>query len=591
MVRISTFYDTKLKEKVFLVKPAEGYAKTTDTLISFSGSEPILGDYYHYVATFIVNVLRDVDDSFITIYNGDTSLLTVPYTASTDPTSIEVQLSYDEAYNIYAVYEGNKKCLGSTSQPIELFEENPNIIEAVLEFPDGSLQYKYTDGSVDIPIELKYYQEGELVDDDFDAVDVTVYVGKEALDDPVSVVPNGGASIIELTDMEKGAHDIRCVFGGGEIISSASVEQTISHGVKWDISIRDTSLFGVPQVFNIHLSDYIGSTNLDAYFDEGYEGDLWVSPAPQGETREGELDIFLDENYSAIHNFTWQGTGELETSVRFNLDLAGHEHIDVPINLISVSEFGMIVPQSPNFYGDIIDIMGRVSLSNGGSIPDGLEVIGEGYHHETNVRVSDDDYHTIYAWRNYDISGAVDNYLTFSCGGKTATVNVPVYWQYWVLGRPDLPNSRHNSLNYCTLTDLSAGHQIKNSSVYNHGTIEFNILTGPYTSIAYDNERMMMGADNVITTMDFTIVSQTNKAYNTVMDYYMGSVKNGAKIRIQYDRKLEKYTLFINGNEVWNKSNSVGNKFYMHVGKSGHLGEVIIKDVQMRKHLVMEGGD
>ena len=578
-----------------MVKPAEGYAKTTDTLLKQYGSiEPIIGDFYHYTATLHVDVLRDVDDSFITIYNGDMSLLTVPCSASTEVTVIEIELSYDELYNIYAVYEGNKKCLGSTSQPIEIFEENPNIMEAVLEFSDGNLQYRYTDGSIDIPIALEYYQEGVVIDDDFDAVDVDVYVDGEKLDDPVSVVCLGGASTIGLTNMEKVAHDINCVFGGGEIISSASVEETISHGIKWDISVNDNGLYNVPLSFNIHISDYIGSSNLDAYFDEGDEGEIWVSPAPQSESRSGSNIILLDSNYNAVHEFTWAGTGTLETNVRFNIDNSGYDYIDVPIRLVGVNEFYVSVPKSPLFYGSVVDILGKVSLSDGGSFPDGLTVTClNDSHVEPAIEYEEGDVHTIYAYRDYLVNTPVGQDLFFECGGVSNTVHIPVYWQYWVLGRPDYPNSRNISSNYCALIDLSAGHQLKNSSVYNNGTLYFNLLlSNGMNSKTFDEYVMSTYGpeSNVITTMDFILVSQTNKAYNTIMDYALGSVKNGSKVRIRYDRKLQKYTLAINGNDVWSKSNSNGNQFYIHIGKNGHLNEMIFKDVQISK-IIQLGGE
>ena len=68
MVYVTTEWDYDLKAEVFVVRGDKGYAHTTDTLLSEVGTRNSSIIEY-FTATFEVNVLRDIRDSKVVIYD------------------------------------------------------------------------------------------------------------------------------------------------------------------------------------------------------------------------------------------------------------------------------------------------------------------------------------------------------------------------------------------------------------------------------------------------------------------------------------------------------------------------------------------
>ena len=140
MARVSVFYDKELKERFFMVRGDEGYARSTTT-------ELFLGERDEHLLNFdldiTVNVLRDNGEGQIVIYDNDVAVYVIDDWSSTDNNrTITLDgLTYDVTHNFYARYMGNSKCLASKSKTIGLFVENTHTAESILTITDNTVQF------------------------------------------------------------------------------------------------------------------------------------------------------------------------------------------------------------------------------------------------------------------------------------------------------------------------------------------------------------------------------------------------------------------------------------------------------------------
>lgn len=141
MVRLTTYYDREINEKVFMVRGDEGYTRTTDTTCSlvtdWSNREASIDGVRIGVK---YDVLRDMGASKVIIYNNDTVLGIYDWDDEDTETTIGTSssggftLAYGVEHNIWAKYKGNDKCLGSKSKIIPFTYNIPASYKTIISF-------------------------------------------------------------------------------------------------------------------------------------------------------------------------------------------------------------------------------------------------------------------------------------------------------------------------------------------------------------------------------------------------------------------------------------------------------------------------
>lgn len=180
MSKVTTTYDNTLKEKIFLIKGEEGYARSTDCVLTelYTHNGERQPDWNtsldNMKLEFRINVLRDVGASQVVLYDNDTTIGV--YDFDTNAHSIDlkyeggdednrIELSYDVEHHLYAKYMGNKQCLKSQSQSYHLFEPMPDAFKCELSFidADGFVMNGGTNSDYDMldTIEFKVKLEAE----------------------------------------------------------------------------------------------------------------------------------------------------------------------------------------------------------------------------------------------------------------------------------------------------------------------------------------------------------------------------------------------------------------------------------------------
>lgn len=159
LVYVTTEWDYDLKTEVFVVRGDKGYVHTTDTLLKEVG-ERNSSIIEYYTATFNVDVLRDIQNSKVVIYDNDEAIPVyidddkvemIDWQQGGQSETFTVRLGYGVEHKIYAKYLGNNKGLSSKSQIITLFEPLPDKYGTLIERTTDTTQY-YANSSIQIPI-------------------------------------------------------------------------------------------------------------------------------------------------------------------------------------------------------------------------------------------------------------------------------------------------------------------------------------------------------------------------------------------------------------------------------------------------------
>lgn len=151
MSKVTTTYDNTLKEKIFIVKGEEGYARSTDCILTelYTNNGERRNDWDtsldYMKLEFRIDVLRDVGASQVVLYDNDTTIGVYDFDTNTHSIDLKYEspnednrltFSYDVEHHIYAKYMGNKQCMKSQSQSYKLFEPMPDKFQCELAFID-----------------------------------------------------------------------------------------------------------------------------------------------------------------------------------------------------------------------------------------------------------------------------------------------------------------------------------------------------------------------------------------------------------------------------------------------------------------------
>lgn len=225
MVRVSVYYDKEEKEQFFMVRGDERYARATTMLLELGNpTESTL----NFNLPVTVNVLRDVGEANIVIYDNDSPIhvITDWNSENNGMTIVLNNLNYDITHNFYAIYMGNDKCSQSKSKTISYTLQNTHIGTTTLTIDDGSLQFDPNSQNITKLITItntldEAYNHNQNISVYYD--NVLVNTLSTGMGDTVTVT---------LPTLQEGLHTIKAVYSGNEHLSPRTVTQDISVGYK-----------------------------------------------------------------------------------------------------------------------------------------------------------------------------------------------------------------------------------------------------------------------------------------------------------------------------------------------------------------------
>lgn len=275
MVQLNTTYDKTLKQKIFVLKGEEAYARTTDVLADIISDFDDCNSHIRYCRVGLeVDVLREVGDAFVNIYDDDTMLLSIPWgedmesiinnsyyndkgiywqndklvIGSSDNVDTGLFLSYDTLHNIQVKYTGNKQCLASKSDVISFIEEKPDSYASTMTATASSVSVETGDSvaftlnlsipTSDIQHTVQVYDNGSLIDT------LTIDANED-----VSYSKSG---------LSNGLHSIRFLFIGDE--EAFSSETTVDVSVGYKLLLVDVPSYvvnGTSASVGVSLTDYL----------------------------------------------------------------------------------------------------------------------------------------------------------------------------------------------------------------------------------------------------------------------------------------------------------------------------------------------
>lgn len=266
MVNLTTTYDSSIKKKVFVLKGDEGYARTTDMILNLIE----YGNSYDNIETMRVglamNVLRDIGESTIVIYNGDKVLRTIPWSDTPSQMTFDEDLTWDETnqlliwgdatdtskgvgfpyetdHNIYARYMGSKQCMMSVSDTININKPVPPKYKSTIHNTHPTRVYDVT-GAFSLQIQFDCTTAVSVQRN----LEFDLYVDGLLYGTYTQTLPaNRKLSLFyfELNgtgkpQLDKGLHHIRVYFKGDEYTSSSETEYDISLGYKLEVTSYDS---------------------------------------------------------------------------------------------------------------------------------------------------------------------------------------------------------------------------------------------------------------------------------------------------------------------------------------------------------------
>lgn len=508
MVQLNTTYDSKIKEKIFILKGDEGYARTTDVIANLITD---FDDYDTHISSCHVGVeiqvLRELGESTIDIYIND-EVKTIPWSYDnmdeiidstwnengvywengkliigkyeTSPELIEtgLYLPYDVEHTIRVRYNGNKYCLGSSSKPIVFTVPTPNAFRSMLtlssespryapntEIDDLSLLFQ-CENQIEEPKTVKIYDDDTLL--------ATATVEKD--------VP----TTVNVGVLSDGLHTLKAVFDGDDEAFGSTTQYYVSVGYNiGNLEYPSSVINGATGTLSCKVTDYFNEP-LIGYgicVSEYTDGEGWSEISQTVESDSDGL-VTIDPVYFTNKPFAVTiGSSYMDTHTT---------------NVISPTSLSMnlgsqyVVPSSST------TITGAV-YSNGSIIP--VEGIGitfistdvDGKEYEWNaVTGSDGKYSTTIqtdANGKVEIVGWVDNSLV----NNRVYLDVLRYW--W--DRDDNKQYGYAQSNNVSTINTNRGYKFENLTETD-GTVVFNYYGGGKWVTEFDLVDIKDGAYNYL---------------------------------------------------------------------------------------------
>ena len=244
MAKLTTRYDRELKEKVFVLRGEEGYARTTDCILdeilhdpTETGIDPETGRRIDWNNTigymlleFRLDVLRDIGASYVVLYDNDemlgvydfdtnTHTIEFKYTPSEDT---RLKLAYGVEHNLYAKYMGNKHCLKSESKKYNFNEPIPSHFETSLSFSSVGMLSPETPTTISVTLNANHGVSGQTI---------YLYDGNTLLGS-ATTSSGGAATFSNVSFNTTGKHTLNAKYNGSDELYSCSASYDVSVGYR-----------------------------------------------------------------------------------------------------------------------------------------------------------------------------------------------------------------------------------------------------------------------------------------------------------------------------------------------------------------------
>lgn len=532
MVQLNTTYDKTLKQKIFVLKGEEAYARTTDVLADIISDFDDCNSHIRYCRVGLeVDVLREVGDAFVNIYDDDTMLLSIPWgedmesiinnsyyndkgiywqndkliIGSSDNVDTGLFLSYDTLHNIQVKYTGNKQCLSSKSDVISFMEEKPDSYASTMTATASSVSVETGDSvaftlnlsipTSDIQHTVQVYDNGSLID-------------------TLSIDANEDVSYSK-SGLSNGLHSIRFLFIGDE--EAFSSETTVDVSVGYKLLLVD-----VPSYVVNGTSASVG-VSLTDYLDNPLELKTVRMIDDYGEISQSSAQT--DENGYVLIEPVYVGTTPIRAVYQSNSNMYYSEKVTVPVYTplsIDIFPSRRVISNGVSTQVAIypnplppVDIQVPVTVTRrSGSTTSTINVPANGY----GVLPLTGD-------------GKGDITVSATLGGVTGTDIVEDTIQYWsVSNGADFNRSYYNV--YTTLSVINNGYKLQAGNS------------------AEDKLLLFASMPNVDLLVEFDVQSscQWFGIYNTGEMGFVYQLNAGDKVSITYTA---------NGSGSWNFSSKV----------------------------------
>ena len=461
MAQLNTIYDKDLKEKIFILKGEERYARTTDCILeeitheSGADVDPETGrriDWNTHIdymlLEFRIDVLRDIGASYVTLYDNDEVIGVYDF----DTNSHYIDLKYEDAehdnrlrftyeveHNVYAKYMGNKNCLKSKSKMYTFKEDTPQAYVSSITYT--GLNSFYNGGTTSISFTATLVGEEGYASKTLKVYDGSTLKGSFTTDS------NGSASVT-ITGLSNGSHNIRTVFEGDEYLTASEYTQGVSIGYIIEVPEHPSYVLNNQDVeYTVFVTDYyhnsVSNVSVHTTTNEGTVG----SSATTGSDGVATLTI----PNSSFNTFVQDGK-----LIYGCVSDDGSSSIGVMTSWYNNASVTLTARDSIISSNISTVLTGRVSNVNESVI---VELSSNKKQGITYVTSTSDDGSFSYP---YTGEGLGDTIITASITGSSRTANIEDVLQYWNSGGVKYNIDCH--LRFGSVTPLSNGWRINNNS-------------------------------------------------------------------------------------------------------------------------------
>lgn len=507
MVQLNTTYDSSIKQKIFVLKGDEGYARTTDVVANLITDFDDYNTKLSYCHVGLeIQVLRELGKSNI-IVDVDGDLNSIPWSDTGMDTIIDSEwnekgvywennkliigkkqdnpqietglyLLYDVEHTIKVKYEPTQYCLGSSSKPIVFTVPTPDAFKSMLtlssespryapntEIDDLSLLFQ-CENQIEEPKTVKIYDDDTLL--------ATATVEKD--------VP----TTVNVGVLSDGLHTLKAVFDGDDEAFGSTTQYYISVGYNVaNLEYPSSVIDGTTGTLSCKVTDYFNEpiVELGICVSEYTDGWGWSEISQTVESDSDGL-VTIDPVYFTNKPFAVTiGSSYMDTHTT---------------NVISPTSLSMNLGSQYVIPNSSTTITGAV-YSNGSIIPVkgiGITFIStdiNGNEYEWNaVTGSDGKYSTTIQTDSngkVEIVGWVDNSLV----NNRVYLDVLRYW--W--DRDANKQYGYAQSNNVSTINTSRGYKFENPTETD-GTVVFNYDSGGKWVVEFDFVDMKYGYSNYI---------------------------------------------------------------------------------------------
>ena len=367
MGRLHSIYDdvgNGIKEKVFVLRGDEAYARSTNTIVTVDSTFDESNVEY-FTTDVSVEVLRSLGTAPVYLYRDDEQKIGEwNVTMSRHSFTLEdAQFEYGNDVKLYAKFMGNHECLYSKSKPITIHRDIPAIHKTNITITTNS-QISHSDNcSVSVALKIGNSSTASALHNR----DIRILVDG-AYVKTITTGDNTNTASTTITDLTDGIHTITAEVDRASNINSGTASVTIMKGHKLLITDYPTKFIdGIDNSVSVLLTNYNDEPIPNATI--SFNSQSYTTNS------DGVATCIVNHIEEGSHHATYQGSvsNDINVIVTYldgiyitrtdNKPLIGVSGFDVPL-LITVR--GEAVSNIPvTISGEHIDSKTLITDSNG----------------------------------------------------------------------------------------------------------------------------------------------------------------------------------------------------------------------------------